>query len=79
MVELILYTGPDCELCERAIDVIYANLDSDSYRLEIRDVSLSPETKKAYGLRIPVLCKPAAGQELSWPFSAENLTTLVKS
>lgn len=75
--KLRLYTGPHCELCDRAKEIIYATLAAGSYELELIDLSKSDlETKKKFGLRIPVLSKTDA-EELAWPFSPDELLSFV--
>ena len=71
--KLELYTGPHCELCDTAKELIYASLPVGSYELSLVDVTTSLELKKAYGLRIPVLRHPASGAELEWPFTSGQL------
>lgn len=70
-----LFTGPDCELCDQAKELIYPLL-SESLRLDEIDATQSLETKKAYGLRIPVVVTDD-GKELGWPFSFEQLQQLL--
>ena len=73
--KLELYTGPHCELCETAKELIYQTLPAGTYRLDLMDVTTRLDLKKAYGLRIPVLRHTATGDELAWPFSAEQVFT----
>ena len=70
---LELYTGPRCELCEIAKALIDQTLPAGSYQLELIDATSSPDLKKVYGLRIPVLRDITNGDELAWPFSAEQV------
>lgn len=77
LIELELFTGPECGLCDLAADMIYATLDADSYRLKKIDVTASLQLKKAYGLRIPVLRVAQRDKELSWPFDSAQLSAFV--
>lgn len=67
-----LYTGPNCELCEQAKELIYPLLTKHLELQEI-DVTQSIETKKNFGLRIPVLAREVDDEELGWPFTANQL------
>lgn len=78
-MNLILYTGPNCSLCDKAQNLIYAVLPSGSYQLEKVDVTTSLELKKNYGLRIPVLKDAASEQELAWPFDEAQLIQFCRS
>lgn len=77
-IQLELYTGPECALCDQARDLIYASLPTGSYELIMLDVTGSLALKKAYGLRIPVLRHARTGNELPWPFSQEQLLAFVE-
>lgn len=72
-MNLVLYTGPQCELCETALSLIYASIPAGSYQLQKTDVTTSLELKKTYGLRIPVLKNTTTGTELDWPFDESQL------
>lgn len=71
-MKITLYTGPHCELCDRAKELIYPFFN-ENVQLEEVDVTQSLETKKAYGLRIPVLVRDLDDAELAWPFSMDDL------
>ncbi len=73
MIRLTLYTGPGCHLCSIARDMVYQTLDYGTYELEEVDVTQNLETKKAYGMRIPVLVHEEEGEELPWPFNELDL------
>ena len=72
-MNLTLYTGPQCALCEDALELLYTTLPLGSYQLTKVDVSASLELKKAYGLRIPVLRNMDRDLELNWPFDQDQL------
>lgn len=79
VIKLTLYTGPGCHLCDTARDMLYQTLEYGSYELIEVDVTQSLETKKAYGLRIPVLVHEGKKEELPWPFNEVDLQRLVQS
>jgi len=79
VIKLTLYTGPKCHLCVIARDMVYQTLEYGSYELHEVDVTHNLQTKKAYGLRIPVLVHEDKNQELPWPFNEVDLQLLVQS
>jgi hypothetical protein len=83
-MKLILYTGPQCELCEQAANLI----DKLDITIELEKVNIrnSPQLYHRYGARIPVICKVAPEtcdsahvdtKELGWPFSLEQLRAFI--
>lgn len=48
-------TGPGCSLCIDAENIVYQALEGHDYPFERFDITQSLQTKKRYGLRIPVL------------------------
>ena len=89
--QLILFTGPHCELCEQARNMIYSTLPHGGYDLRTVNVTSSLWLKKQFGLKIPVLWvlpDPSSveepidfefikpGVELCWPFGDEELTKI---
>ncbi len=65
--EIILFGGPHCGLCERALDLLSPCL-GPADQLRLCDVTTRLEWKKRYGLAIPVLRREDSGAELFWPF-----------
>jgi len=78
-MNLVLYTGPHCSLCDSAQDLIYDCLPTGHYNLEKIDVTKSLELKKKYGLRIPVLGIQGCELELAWPFNEFQLVQFCQS
>lgn len=54
MIELVLYSRPDCHLCDVMIQEL-APLLPGRAELRVVDISESAELKRRYGLSIPVL------------------------
>lgn len=54
MIELVLYSRPDCHLCDVMIQEL-APLLPGRAELRVVDISDSTELKRRYGLDIPVL------------------------
>lgn len=68
-MELVLYTRPDCHLCDQALALV-REAGLEPRRMEIDgDLALL----RAYGTRIPVLRRQDTGAELCWPFDRERL------
>ena len=65
--EILLYTRPDCHLCELAARML-ENSRVTFYEVDIEsDVDLV----RKYGNHIPVLYRGDIDRALSWPFSPE--------
>lgn len=69
-MHLTLYQRDDCELCERALDVLAAARAPDFESIFI-DGNEALEAR--YGERVPVLSERDSGRELGWPFDAERV------
>ncbi|MBT1449686.1 glutaredoxin family protein [Glaciecola sp. XM2] len=74
--ELILYTGPHCELCDHALDVI-AQLPDNAVNVKSVNIRNSTELYHLYGARIPVIKRVDSSAELGWPFDLEALETFL--
>ncbi len=55
MRKLVLYSRPECHLCEAVVERLQPLLAGRSVELEIVDVDSSVALERHYGLRIPVL------------------------
>jgi hypothetical protein len=71
MRNLILYSRPDCHLCEVAAGMLSAH--GYSNRLEVVDIEDDLELVRRYGIRVPVLQRTDTNAELSWPFEDSEL------
>ncbi|NJK36480.1 MAG: glutaredoxin family protein [Oscillatoriales cyanobacterium RM2_1_1] len=64
-MHLILYSKPDCHLCEglqEKLEQIQANPQSKCrFELEIRDITSNPVWFQRYQYEIPVLCQLTHG------------------
>ena len=69
-LRLLLYTRPDCELCEQ-VGALARSLGAE---IEPVDISEDLDLLLAYGTRIPVLRDPARGCELDYPIDVARLT-----
>ena len=53
--QLIIYVRQDCHLCEDMVDDVRRWCGNKAFRLDIRDVDDSCETRRRYGTKVPVL------------------------
>jgi hypothetical protein len=51
----LVYSRPDCHLCEQLIGELAALLPAGSYALDVVDVDADPQSRRRWGLKIPVL------------------------
>lgn len=63
----ILHVGEECELCDRAVEILAAVHFPD---FECHSIETDAELARRYGERVPVLCHVRSGRELGWPFDA---------
>jgi len=72
--ELILYTRPDCHLCELAEDL----LDECGVAWQSVDIEADLSLIRRYGNHIPVLHRADTNRELFWPFNVATLKDFVE-
>lgn len=77
MSELVLYSRPDCHLCDEAAQLLAVVAPGRAYRtLDIED---DLALLDRYGVRVPVLRLEPSGAELGWPFDAAMLTRFLQT
>ncbi len=70
-MKLLVYSKPECPLCEyAAVEIQAAGLME---HIEGVNIETDSELMTRYELRIPVIRNPQTGVELGWPFTAEEL------
>ncbi|WP_293749720.1 glutaredoxin family protein [uncultured Paraglaciecola sp.] len=72
-MQLILYTGKGCCLCEQAQAMLEQVDKSAAANLQKVDVRASADLYHLYGARIPVLYREDKYSELPWPFDSFQL------
>ncbi len=77
MSEVILYSRPDCHLCDEAENLLSRVAPERAVR--VVDIEDDLALIERYGIRVPVLRLEATGQELGWPFDAEGLAAFLGS
>lgn len=75
MISLILYSRPECHLCDVAEDLLSAVRLAGSY--EKVDIESDLKLLVRYGIRVPVLFRKDNEQELFWPFDQAQLLAFV--
>jgi hypothetical protein len=80
--ELILYSKPDCHLCEGLLEKLLKIRHSE-WAIEICDITSNEDWFNAYQYEVPVLCQKVADGErilprLSPRGSAEQLARLLE-
>ena len=77
-MDLILYTGKDCCLCEQAQTLLEKVDKSLALTLKNIDVRASTDLYHLYGARIPVLYREDIQSELPWPFDSFQLCEFLR-
>jgi hypothetical protein len=72
----LLYVSEECELCDRAVDVLAEARFPDFTCIGIEG---DAELERCYGERVPVLREANSGRELGWPFGAADVTRFLMS
>ncbi|MEJ8569184.1 glutaredoxin family protein [Elongatibacter sediminis] len=72
--ELILYTRPECHLCDLAAQM----LENGAIPWQRVDIESDIDLITRYGTRIPVIYRPDVDQALYWPFSEEQLSAFAE-
>jgi hypothetical protein len=75
MMKLVLYYTEFCHLCEQAeLLLSQAGLAETCLKLDIED---DEALLGQYGVHIPVLKRLDSGEELFWPFDADELESFL--
>ena len=59
-MQLILYTKPDCHLCEGLQEKL-EQIAPNNFELEVRDITTQEDWFAAYEYEVPVLCQNLGG------------------
>ncbi len=71
-MSLILFGTEGCHLCEDAEALLMQVFPSDRVFTK-QDIAGQDEWEARYAILIPVLLDTESGQELRWPFDAEQI------
>lgn len=72
---LLLFTRPDCHLCDLAVNL----LEAEDIVFSKVNIETDNQLVERYGTRIPVLMSTDSGVELGWPFTAQALEQFMES
>jgi hypothetical protein len=70
---LELMTTEGCHLCDEALAMLLAMESLSGWWLEAVDIAESEASMRRYGERIPVVRVVETGDELDWPFTADEV------
>ena len=81
MKKLILFGTSGCHLCSIAENIVAQASDkcAMAIRLIEKDIADADALVELYGTRIPVLRVEDCDRELCWPFTEEDVITLINS
>ena len=74
MDKFTLYHTEGCHLCEQALELLNAQLQSE--QIILRDIVEEPELIEKYQFTIPVVANKN-NQELGWPFDEKKLKEFI--
>ena len=74
MDKFTLYHAEGCHLCEQALELLNAQLQSE--QIILRDIVEEPELIEKYQFIIPVVANKN-NQELAWPFDEQKLKEFI--
>lgn len=75
--ECQLFGTLGCHLCEQAEGVLMPFVER-GLQVELVDIAEDEGLAERYGLRIPVLRRLDSGDELDWPFEAEQVASFLR-
>ena len=77
MRTLTFYTTAGCHLCEYAAEMLALLTQQADVTVEAIDIASDAMLVERYGIRIPELRREPDGAEIGWPFSYEELASLI--
>ena len=77
MYQLILYSHPDCHLCDEAESLLLVSGLGERYQKV--NIESDIELLKCYGIHVPVLLRSDTQLELFWPFDALALAAFLET
>jgi len=74
-MSLILYSRPDCGLCDKA-EALLAETGLRTHYAKV-DIENDLDLISRYGDQVPVLLNDQTGEKLAWPFTASQARSLI--
>ena len=71
-MKVSLFTTLGCHLCEDAVSILLELVDELNIELVEVEIADSDELVEKYGIRIPVILKEGASEDLGWPFDSDG-------
>ncbi len=79
--QVILYSRPDCHLCDQAQALVEQVIADSDWQLEKVDIDSDPQLTELYRFTIPVLARinsvSAEVTSLNWPFPPSRIKDLL--
>lgn len=75
---LIFYTKDECELCDRADEVIASVAEAVDWQVSKVDITKDAGLLDTYAWSIPVLKRADNDTELGWPFSPSQFRRFIQ-
>jgi len=79
MKQLVLYTTSHCHLCEQAEAMLAGLKNQYEINWQLQEISDDDDLTEKYGIRIPVITRMDNQDELNWPFTENDIITLIKA
>ena len=76
---LILYSTKACHLCELAFDLLIQEVRVPKDQISVIDIADDDQLIDRFGVHIPVLENPVTGDQLFWPFSAQDVCSYLET
>ena len=76
---LTLYSTEGCHLCELAFHLLTQDLRVPGTQIHVVDIATDDQLIDRFGVLIPVLENPITGDQLFWPFSAEDVSRYLET
>lgn len=78
-MKLTLYTTSHCHLCEQAETMLTSVSAKYDIQWLAHEIAYDENLLDLYGTKIPVIKRQDNNAEISWPFSAEAIITLINT
>jgi hypothetical protein len=76
-LNLILYSTSHCHLCEQAESILKALSDNNDIAWTSLEISEDSILLQLYETKIPVLKRVDNNIEIAWPFTAQDIRSLI--
>ena len=76
---LTLYSTEGCHLCELAFHLLTQDVRVPETQIHVIDIATDDQLIDRFGVLIPVLENPITGDQLFWPFSAEDVNRYLET